>query len=183
MEVRVLRLCHGNQKNGTDRNYGKQPFYGACASFQDFPPSGRQRRAGPTKLSPAEASLISLYLNHKVIEFRGTLKQQLMRCPRRNADNISGRKLPPRAALNGAIALFMRRYGLSIHQSAADQQRRRTGLHEEDVSLGFVPLRLAIGLSVHQHRAVVGKISKQLHGKMVRIGGGINTQFLPILLE
>jgi len=50
-----------------------------------------------------------------------------------NTDNISSRKL---------------------HQGAADHQPRRAGLHDEDVSLSFVPLDLAVGLSVNQQNAV-----------------------------
>ncbi len=50
------------------------------------------------------------------------------------------------ATLNGSVALFMRCGGLSTHQRAAHHQRCRTGLHEENISLIFVPFGYAIGL-------------------------------------
>ena len=100
-------------------------------------------------------------------------EQKLVRHARRNTDNVSGGNFLAYPALDRSVALFMRPYSLSIHQGAADYQGRRAGLHEEDVRLSLVPLRLTVGLSVNQHGAVVGKICQQLHRKMMRIGGGV----------
>ena len=98
--------------------------------------------------------------------------------PGRNTNHISRGKSPPDAALDCAIAFFMRAYGLSIYQRTANHQGCRAGLYEEDVNLGFVPLRRAIGFPVDQHGAVVGKVRQQLHRKVVRIDGGIRMHFI-----
>ncbi len=68
----------------------------------------------------------------------------------RNPNNISGREFPPGAALNGAVALLMRRDSFSIEICAAHDEGRGARLHEEDVHLRFVPLDLTVGLSVNQ---------------------------------
>lgn len=85
--------------------------------------------------------------------------------PGRNTNHVSRGKPPPDAALNCAIALFMRTHRLAIHQSAAQYQGCRSRLHEEDINLGFVPLGRAVSLPVHQHGAIVRKIRQQLHAK------------------
>ena len=68
----------------------------------------------------------------------------------RNPDNISGRKFLPGAALNGAVALLVRRDGFPVYQRAPDNERRGSGLYEKYVDLSFVPLDLTVGFPVNQ---------------------------------
>ncbi len=113
----------------------------------------------------------------------GALQQNLMRYSGRNTDHVPGSKLSADPALDRPVAFFVRADGLSIQQCATDKQRCRAGLDEENVSLSFMPLGRAVGLPANQQGAVIGKIRNLLHGKVVRIGGGIVTHFLLILLE
>ena len=59
---------------------------------------------------------------------------------------------------NRSIPFFMRADGFSIHQFAANYKDCRSGLHEEDVGLGFVPFGRAICGTVHQENGIVGII-------------------------
>src|ERR1700674_2685325 len=118
-------------------------------AFKLFPPL--KTTLAVSRFHADQAASISLYLDHEIVEFRRTLKQELMRYPGRNADNISSRKLSPDATLDCAVALFMGSHSLSIHQRTADHQDCRAGLNKEDVNLSFVPLGLAVGRPMHQH--------------------------------
>ena len=101
-----------------------------------------------------------------------------MRHPRRDANDVSGDELAPKAALNRAVAFFMRRDSFAIQQRSANDQRRRAGLHEEDVGLSLVPFGLAVRFPVNQQETFVGILGELFHGKVVRIGGRIGAQRL-----
>ena len=70
----------------------------------------------------------------------------------RNPDNVSGRKFLPDTALDGAIALLMRRDGFTIQKRATHDESRGAGLHEENVDLSFMQFRLTVGFTVNQHQ-------------------------------
>ena len=126
---------------------------------------------------------ISLYFNNKIVEFMGALQQNLMRDAGRNADHVPGSQPSANTTLDRPVAFFVRTDSLSIQQCASHEQRGGTVLDKENVSLGFMPLRRAVGFPVNQQSAVIGKIRNLLHRKMVRISGGTVVQFLVILLE
>ena len=54
------------------------------------------------------------------------IENNLVRSMRRNSNDISGREFLPDAALYGAVALFVRRNGLSVDERTTDNERRRT---------------------------------------------------------
>ena len=63
----------------------------------------------------------------------------------------------------------MRSHGFGVDHGAAQKKRRRAGKHEKNVDLRFMPFDLTLGLSVHEQKTFVGKISKLLYGKMMGI--------------
>jgi len=99
-----------------------------------------------------------------------------MGLPGWDADNIVRRKLATDSALDSSVALFAGSHRLSIHQRAAHHSSRRSGLHEEDVDLSFMPLGLAVGLLMNQRGAVVGKIRQQLDRKMMGVADGVQQE-------
>lgn len=78
--------------------------------------------------------------------------------PRRNANDVSGGKVPADAALNGAVTFFMWRDRLAIHQRATYDQRPRPGLYEKNVCLSFMPLDRAVSASMYQQETVMGVV-------------------------
>ena len=126
---------------------------------------------------------ISLYFNNKIVEFMGALQQNLMRDAGRNADHVPGSQPSANTTLDRPVAFFVRTDSLSIQQCASHEQRGGTVLDKENVSLGFMPLRRAVGFPVNQQSAVIGKIRNLLHRKVMRIPSGIVAHFLLVLLE
>jgi hypothetical protein len=126
---------------------------------------------------------ISFYFNHKIVEFMGTLKQNLMGYPGRYADHVADGKSSADTTLDRPVTFFVGADGLSIQQGTADQQRGCAGFDEENVCLSLMPLGRAIGFPSNQQGAVIGKVRNLLYRKMVRISGGIVVQFLVILFE
>src|SRR5215469_2822100 len=93
--------------------------------------------------------LVALHLNHKIIKLWRAIEQKLMRYPRGDADDISGRELLSLTAHDRAVSFFMRSNRLTVDESAPDNQRRRAGQHEKYIRLSFMPLHLAVAGSVH----------------------------------
>ena len=77
----------------------------------------------------------------------------------------------------------MRSHGLSIQHSVAYKQRCRARLHEEDISLSFVPLDLTVSFSANPQETVARKVCKLLHCEMVRVLRSIVVHFLIEPLE
>ena len=96
----------------------------------------------------------------------------------RNPDNVSGREFLPDTALDGAIALLMRRDGFTIQKRATHDESRGAGLHEENVDLSFMQFRLAVGFAVNQDEVFVGKILELIDGKKMGLGRGLRVQCL-----
>ena len=95
---------------------------------------------------------------------------------RGNANNIPRGKLLSDTTLDRAVTLFMGSHRLSIQKRATDDEGCGTGFHEEDIRLSFVPLHLAVSLSMDQQKAVTREIGQLLYRKMVRIGCGVIVQ-------
>src|SRR6266567_6902166 len=95
-----------------------------------------------------------------------------------NPDNVARRKFLPDTALDGAIALLMRRDGFTIQQRATHDESRGARLHEENVDLSFMQFRLTVGIAVNQDEVFVGKILELIDGKTMGISGGLRAQCL-----
>src|SRR5450631_3618636 len=67
-----------------------------------------------------EYILIAFDLDNEVGEFTGSVEQYLMGGAGRDANNVSGRELPPDATLNCAVALLVGLHGLPANHGAAD---------------------------------------------------------------
>ncbi len=93
-----------------------------------------------------------------------------MGCLGRDANQVSGRDLLANTALNRAIALLVRRNRFSVNKCAAYKECRGAGLHENNVRLRFMPLRLTVGFTMNQQGSLVGKIRELFDSEMVRIG-------------
>lgn len=116
-----------------------------------------------------EAALVTFYFYDDVGEFPGSIQQELMGRFCRDAKQVSGPDLLANTALNGAIALLVRRNGFCVYQRAADKESRGTGLYKNKVRLGFMPLRLAVGFAVDQQGGLVGVIGELFNGEMMRV--------------
>jgi hypothetical protein len=124
----------------------------------------------PDGVSEVKAISITFNLHDDIIEVLRTIKQKLVRGFRRDADDISSGNFLPEAALNSAVALFVRRDGLPVHERSSYDERRRTGLYKHNVYLGFMPLRLPVRFTMNKKDGFIGEVSKLLNGEMVRVG-------------
>jgi hypothetical protein len=66
---------------------------------------------------------VAFHLDYEVGELMRAIEQKLMRHAGRNADNVSGRAFVPTAALDVAIAVFMRRNRSPLSGSLARANR------------------------------------------------------------
>src|SRR5690349_24066703 len=113
-------------------------------------------------MKPIGSRLVTFDLHYEVVELAGSVQKQLVRNAGGNSNNVSGAQRNFRSTLNGSVALLMGRNGFRVLQGSADEQRRSTGLHNEAVGLGLVPLRLTICLAVGQHEGLLGAIDKPI---------------------
>ena len=78
------------------------------------------------------------------------IEHHLVRHASGNPDNISSRKFLPGAALNGAVAFFVRSDSFPVYHGAPHNERCGAGLNEEYVRLSFVPFDLTVSFPVNQ---------------------------------
>lgn len=90
---------------------------------------------------------------------------------------LASHELPAGAALDGAVAFFMRGHRFPVEQCVTHNQCRRAGLHQEDhIDLRFVQLNLAVGFPVNQHERLIRKVRERLHGEMMRVGHRLRSE-------
>lgn len=78
------------------------------------------------------------------------IEQDLMRGPRRNPYNISGREFLASSTLNGAVALFIWRDSNRVLERASSKKSGGSGLHDHYVHLRLVQFGRTIGVPMNQ---------------------------------